>query len=342
MKVISVTALSIVLAGCAAPKYDGPGTFQGFTATTNLAAKGDGKHPFTPGNIVVASFATNEVFEFDPGQTSPEIRAITVTGPGGLAFGGPLGHLFVASIASGRVSEFDRNGNLVRSVAVIDQSLASPADYGLRGLTSGRNGNLFLSVCGAEYGGDLVLELDGATLQTVREIRQSPPVTLTCPGGIGFGPDGILHIGGIHSGNVIGLDLARAVPVGDAAAPVFEAPTVRDISILADGGDPRDSLRALAFGADGTLYVSGYGLGHVAAIGPGGTAVARRIKVGIPTGIRLRRGRHGGREHLFVGDLAKRGVLEIDLATAEIVQILRNNDQDLDARFVIFVPDYPQ
>lgn len=330
--------------------------------------------PIEPGNLLVANFQAfpgfgnfvGTIIQFDLSTRSlGNIKKIKTEigdpdgdlfdgdpfpplpwGPGGMAIGGPNGNLYVASILRGTITQFDhRDGSPVgASVQVVPIPGPEALTFGLRGMVWGPNGNLFVSVCGADgnvFGAvDAVFELDRNTLETVREIRQAGDATIDCFGGIGFGPDDLLYISGIFSGNVVALDLSTATPTGEEG--VYEADTARDIFMLEDGESAFDTLAALTFSPDGTLFVS-IGQGgepsvdaRIAIVAPGSDVPTGAIPAGQPTGIRM-----GADGNLYVGDLAARAVLVIDPATGEILRTIENGRKGLaalDPRFVIFNP----
>lgn len=280
-----------------------------------------------------------DVFDGDPMPAIP-------WGPGGMAIGGPNRDLYVASILRGTVTRFDhRDGSAAESVQVVPIPGPDALIFGPRGMVWGPNGNLFLSVCGADgnvfAAEDAVFELDRHTLAKVREIRQAGTPTIDCFGGIGFGPDDLLYVSGIFSGNVVAFDLSTAAPVGGDPA-IVEVDTVRDIFMLRPGESAFDTLAALTFGSDGTLFVS-VGQGgepsveaRIGVVAPGAMEPTGAIPAGQPTGIRM-----GVDGNLYVGDLAARAVLVIDPETGRVVRRIENGRKGhsaLDPRFVVFNP----
>lgn len=327
-----------------------------------------------PGNLVVANFQAfpgfgdlvGTVIQFDlSGRGLGNIRTIKTEmsdpdadvfdgdpmpgipwGPGGMAIGGPNDDLYVASILRGTVTRFDhRDGSAGESVQVVPIPGADAPVFGPRGMVWGPNGNLFVSVCGADGNGfgatDAVFELDRHSLAKVREIRQAGTPTVDCFGGIGFGPDDLLYVSGIFSGNVVAFDLSTAEPVGGDPG-VVEVATVRDIFMLEPGESAVEALAALTFGPDGTLFASvGQGgepsvRARIGIVAPGATAPTGSIPAGQPTGIRM-----GVDGNLYVGDLKARAVLVIDPESGRVVRRIENGRKGLsalDARFVIFNP----
>ncbi|MCA1778523.1 MAG: hypothetical protein LC637_03815 [Xanthomonadaceae bacterium] len=240
-----------------------------------------------PGNLIVANFqafpgfgdSVGTVVQFDlSGRGRGNIKQIKSEigdpdadlfdgvlfpplpwGPGGMAVGGPNGDLYVASILRGTISRFDqRTSAVVESVQIVPIPGPEAGVFGLRGMVWGPNGNLFVSVCAADgndFGAaDAVFELDRRTLERVREIRQAGTPTTDCFGGIGFGPDDLLYVSGLFSGNVAAFDLATAEAVaGDPS--LVEVETVRDVFMLEAGEAVVDTLAALSFAPDGTTAI---------------------------------------------------------------------------------------
>lgn len=280
-----------------------------------------------------------EVFDGEPLPPIP-------WGPGGMAVGGPNSDLYVASILRGTVTRFDRRaGVAAESVQVVPIPGPEASTFGLRGMVWGPNGNLYVSVCAADgnpFGAvDAVYELDRYSLGLVREIRQAGPETTDCFGGIGFGPDDLLYVSGLFSGNVLALDPAAAEAVGTDPS-VVEAPVVRDIFMLQPGEAMVDTLAALTFGPDGTLFVAVGQNGdptvdtRIAVVAPGADQPTGAIPAGQPTGIRM-----GVDGNLYVGDLLARAVLVIDPDTGRVLRRFENGRRGLsalDPRFVIFNP----
>lgn len=345
-----------------------------FVANTTINPASAQEGPIEPGNLIVANFQAfpgfgdhvGTIIQFDLSSRSlGNIKRIKTEfgdpdgdlfdgdplppipwGPGGMAIGGPNGNLYVASILRGTITQFDHNdGSPVGdSTMVVPIPGPEALTFGLRGMVWGPSGNLFVSVCGADgnvFGAtDAVFELDRHTLNKVREFRQAGLATIDCFGGIGFGPDDLLYVSGIFSGNVVALDIAGAVPTGEPG--VYEAPTARDIFMLEPGESAFDTLAALTFAPDGTMYVSvGQGgepsvAARIGIVAPGADAPTGAIPAGQPTGIRM-----GLDGNLYVGDLAARAVLVIDPETGEIIRTIENGRKGLsalDPRFVIFSP----
>jgi len=267
-------------------------------------------------------------------------------GPGGMAVGGPNGDLYVASILRGTITRFDqRTSAVVETVQVVPIPGPEAGFFGLRGMVWGPNGNLFVSVCGADGNdfdaADAVFELDRRTLDRVREIRQAGTSTTNCFGGIGFGPDDLLYVSGLFSGNVAAFDLATAEPI-DEDSSLVEVEAVRDIFMLEADEAIIDTLAALTFGPDGTLFVSVGQNGdpsvdaRIAVVAPGAETPTRTIPAGQPTGIRW-----AADGNLYVGDLAARAVLVIDPETGAVARRIENGRKGLsalDPRFVVFNP----
>lgn len=257
---------------------------------------------FTPGNLFVASFQTDNIFEFDLQGTKLREFGEAGLGPGGTAFG-PHGHLFVASIKKGTLVEFAPSGAKVREVPVVRNT-------GLRGLIWGPNGNLFVAVATA----NAVFELDRQSLKKLRELSSSG---LVSPGGVAFGPRSHLFVTGIDSGNVVEFD-ADGAKAGE-------------ISVVRGG---RDLLRALTIDSQGTLFVSAFALDRVAVFTLPQTAVSRWIGEGSsldgPGGIAV-----GPNGNLFVGSINTGTVLEFDPAGKAVRAITAPG---LDPRFVLFAP----
>lgn len=257
---------------------------------------------FTSGNLFVASFQTDNIFEFDLRGTQVREFGEAGLGPGGMAFG-PNGHLFVTSIKRGTIVEFAPNGAKVREVPVV-------GDTGLRGLSWGPNGNLFVAVATA----NAVFELDRHSLKKIRELHSSG---LLSPGGVAFGPHGHLFVTGIDSGNVVEFD-TRGVKAGE-------------ISVVRGG---RDLLRALTIDSQGTLFVSAFALDRAAVFTPSQTVVSRWIgeesRLDGPGGIAV-----GPNGNLFVGSINTGTVLEFDPAGKAVRAITAPG---LDPRFVLFAP----
>ncbi|MDZ4348138.1 MAG: hypothetical protein U1A22_01195 [Xanthomonadaceae bacterium] len=327
-----------------------------------------------PGNLIVANFqafpgfgdSVGTVIQFDlSGRGLGNIKKIGSEigdpdaelfdgnvlpaipwGPGGMAVGGPNRDLYVASILRGTITRFDqRTSAAAESLQIVPIPGPEAGLFGLRGMVWGPNGNLFVSVCAADGNSldavDAVFELDRLTLDRVREIRQAGTPTTDCFGGIGFGPDDLLYVSGLFSGNVAAFDLSTAVAV-DGDSTVVEVETVRDIFMLEAGEAVVDTLAALSFAPDGTLFVSVGQNGdpsvdaRIAVVAPGASMPTRTIPAGQPTGIRW-----AVDGNLYVGDLAARAVLVIDPETGDIVRRIENGRKGLsalDPRFVIFNP----
>lgn len=338
--------------------------------------------PLEPGNLVVANFQAfpgfgdfvGTIIQFDLANSGGgHIRRIKTEygdpdtdtypfppgppwGPGGMAIGGPNGNLYVGSILRGTITQFDHNTGLPvgDSVQVVPVPGPEALTFGLRGMVWGPNGNLYVSVCGADgnvFGEeDAIFELDRNTLDVVRKIRQGGPETVDCFGGIGFGPDDLLYVDGLFTGNVVAFDLTGAAPAGDVAI----VPT-RDIFMLMPGESAFDTLAALTFAPDGTMYVS-VGQGgepsvnaRIGIVAPGADEPTGAIfldtvvfdghglsRIGQPTGIRM-----GPDGNLYVGDLKARAVLVIDPVTERVLRTITNGRKGLsalDPRFVVFIP----
>lgn len=340
-------------------------------AATGLPAAAQ-EGPIEPGNLVVANFqafpgfgnGVGTIIQFDLSTRSlGNINKIKTEfgdpdgdifdgdpmppipwGPGGMAIGGPGGDLYVASILRGTITRFDHNTGAPVGDSV--QLIAPPGPFalthGLRGMVWGPNGNLFVSFCGGDENPpfavtDAILELDRNDLSLVREIRQAGEATIDCFGGIGFGPDDLLYVSGLFTGNVVALDISGAPADG-----IVEVPTARDIPMLDAGEIAFDTLAALTFGPDGTMYVSvgqgdfGFEKPRIGIVPQGSDVPTRSIPMDRPTGIRM-----GTDGLLYVGDLLARAVLVIDPDTGRTVRKITNGRKGLaalDPRFVIFNP----
>lgn len=328
---------------------------------------------FKPGHMFAANFSAftdppfsgSSVIEFRITASGVEIvkefGSGAVSGPGGMAFGGPNGHLYVSNIIEffnglgGTITEFSADGSVVRNVRVVDCAGppdASP-DCSLRGIVFGPNGNLFVSVRIQ----DKILELDRNTLSLVRSIEQPAGSTprLVGPGGIAFDSNGFLFITGQDSGTIVGLDVS-----GEDIVEVSNFPVNPPSGPVERVADPL--LRAIAFDRRGNLYVSVKSStsttleGSVAVFAPGGALLG--IIAGPGNGVELNPGgiNFGPNGHLFVGSEERADAtgkiqefsvtinqlfvgVDSDLVVEwEAVRAITRSEGKIDPRFVVFAP----
>ncbi|MCP3905792.1 MAG: DUF11 domain-containing protein [Planctomycetes bacterium] len=187
------------------------------------------------GDLLVASFVTNEVLRYD-GDTGAFIDAFVSAMSGGLdapvslAFG-PDANLYVASSASNEVLRYDGTTGAFIDAFTAGGGLASPT-----GLTFGPDGSLYVSSSASNE----VLRYDGATGTFIDVFVTAGSGGLDTPQGLTFGLHGNVYVASFGSDEVLRYDGSGTFVDVFAASAGLEGP------------------RDVAFGADSNLYVPSF------------------------------------------------------------------------------------
>lgn len=191
--------------------------------------------PSAHANLLVTSFANNEVLQYDDSGTFVGVAITGISHPTGIAFG-PDGDLYVATSSascvsgkcSGSVYQYQYNG--ASSASLVSSFASGITDP--TGIVFGPDGNLYVS---SSTGND-VLKFNGP-------LNGAPGLLgnyagISDPQGLAFGPDGNLYVAN-HSGTIEKLS---GTTVGSILNPAY-----------ANG---LSSPTGVTFGPDGNLYAS--------------------------------------------------------------------------------------
>jgi hypothetical protein len=211
----------------------------GFTRNITVSVT-DEDGTFLPGDVLVASLATDSLFRFDAtsGGFLEEFADLNGLGNPIDVEIGPDGRAYASGFASNDITRYDATTG-----AFVDQFIA-PGSGGLSAparMVFGPDGNLYIS----NYATDEVLRFDGASGAFIDAFVSAGSGTLNQPDGITFGPDGNLYVVSGASGRILRYD-------GTSGAFI-------DIFALIGSTGYAD----LAFGPDSNLYVSSVSLNKV-------------------------------------------------------------------------------
>jgi streptogramin lyase len=193
------------------------------------------------GNLLVSSFFTNMVLDYDGTQGSflgPFASGGGLARPVGLALG-PTGDLFVSGRDSNDILRYDGNTGAFLSTFV------TPGSGGLNGphgLTFGPDGNLYVS---SGFNAS-VLRYDGRSGTFLSTFVAAGSGGLAFPHGLTFGPDGNLYVGDRNNNSVLR----------------YNGATGAFIDVFASGGG-LNATTGLVFGPDGNLYVDSFNTNSV-------------------------------------------------------------------------------
>lgn len=191
-------------------------------------ALGYGANKDSPTDLFVVSAETDSILRYDA-KTGEFLGTYIAPGLGGLDSPGDLAfdankHLFVTSINSNALLEYDAAGQFVRTVAT---GLSLPL-----GLDFGANGSLYI----ANQDADQILKYDGTSVSTLIDAGSGG---LDRPRQAVVGPDGDLYVASSDTSQVLRYDANTGAPKG-----VFAT------NSLGTG------MAWLEFGADGHLYAT--------------------------------------------------------------------------------------
>lgn len=211
--------------------------------------------------------------------------------PTGVLSGGVNGHAFISSAAQHRISEFHRDGTLIRTITPITAPPQGPPFGQMPRLLGSQfmpNGNIIQAVCDANFNDSTVwppvsstyeraqnsrlLVFDQGTLSEVDEYNAPDDPRWTCMAGIIFSEEG-MYVSMFHGAAVFVIDWKAGVDnnssgfgsnntdfdlvLGDSSN---QAQVIRVIDMYPGAAmdDPRrrDSLRAITLDADGNLYAT--------------------------------------------------------------------------------------
>jgi len=187
-------------------------------------------------DLLVSSFGTNSIMEFDSSSGAFLGTFANVSGPSGTTFG-PDGDFYVASISSNTVSRYTSMGSPLGTFAAGD-GLQGPA-----GITFGPDGNLYVvSECSGT-----ILRFDGTSGASLGTFAVIPGTGHRVPIDLHFGPDANLYV-------------STQLPKSEILR--FSGSTGALLDSFASGGGlffPAGFL----FGPDGQLYVNDHGTDSV-------------------------------------------------------------------------------
>lgn len=179
------------------------------------------------GQLYVSSFDSDAILRYD-GGTGAFDTLFVPSGSGGLdgpdagMVFGPDGNLYVPGYYSNTVARFDAaTGNSLGDFTPTDM-LAEPRTLVFEG------DHLYL----ANEGSDEVLRFDATSGEFVDVFVEAGAGGLDAPGGMVFGPDGVLHVASVEGNTVLRFDdTGEPLPtLVDAAAAGIAAPTHITIS----------------------------------------------------------------------------------------------------------------
>lgn len=168
-------------------------TNDGFTNGIIVSAT-DEDGTYTPSDLYVTSFATNQLFRYD-GQTGVPLSAsAAIANPVDVRIG-PDGLLYVTEFGSNDIDRFDPATGLFVDTFVYGQSggLQQPSR-----MAFGADGNLYVS---SQNSGN-ILKFSGTDGRSLGVFVPSGAGGLTSPDGLTFGPDGHLYVSSFADGDI--------------------------------------------------------------------------------------------------------------------------------------------
>ncbi|MGB0920913.1 MAG: hypothetical protein ACPG1C_06255 [Alphaproteobacteria bacterium] len=182
------------------------------------------------GTLIVASWFSSVVQKLDPVSGKVIAAAHDIAAPMDVAID-PTGAVFVSEAGTGNILRLSSN---LKTRQVIASGLQLPT-----GLAIGPDGALYVG----EYGTGKVLRLDptgGAHSEFATGLNGAEGFT--------FGPDGRLYVADVPKQRIIAIGQDRSREVIASGLPIGLP--------AAEGGLPQNIPTGLAFGPDGSLYVS--------------------------------------------------------------------------------------
>ncbi len=181
----------------------------GFTNSITVSAT-DEDGFYTPSDLYVTSFATNQLVRFD-GVTGEKLStAFALTNPAAVVFG-PDGLMYVAQFGSNDIDRFDATtGNFVDTFVYGNSAgLTEPSR-----LAFGADGNLYVS---SQATGE-ILSYSGSDGRFLGIFVAAGSGGLSQPDGITFGPDGNLYVASFADGTIRKYDGRTGSSLGTFAS----------------------------------------------------------------------------------------------------------------------------
>jgi len=263
----------------------------------------DGDGAYDGGKLVVASWETNAVLQFDGAEGTSLGRFIPAEAtpadfPSSFAFS-PDGDLLVTSFHEDRILRYDGATGEFLDVFASGSALDGPMD-----LAFGPDGNLYV----ASWFNDSVERVDSTTGELLGQFASGGGLDM--PASLVFGDDGNLYVSGFASHSIVRFDgqtgshLGAFVPTGGGVTMPWQ----------------------IAFGPDGHLYVAAFAADSVLRFNGTSGALLDTFATGGgldgPTGLKF-----GPDGNLYVTSANSDALLRYDGLTGEFLDVLASGPE---------------